>query len=56
MAVNCSVVPAAMTGLGGVTAIDTSVAEVTVSLVKPEMLPKAAVMVVLPADAGEAFP
>lgn len=49
-------VPAAMPGLGGVTAIDTSVAEVTVNLVKPEILPKVAVMVVGPADNDEAFP
>ncbi len=56
VAVNCLVVPAAILGLAGVTATDTSVAEVTVRLVEPEMLPEAAVMVVLPTAADEAFP
>ncbi len=49
MAVNCWVVPLAMLGLAGVTARDTSVALVTVSVVLPEVLPDVAVMVVLPA-------
>ena len=56
MAVNCSVSPLAMLGLAGVTAIDTSVAEVTVSVVLPEMLPLVAEIVVLPAAAELARP
>jgi hypothetical protein len=56
VAVNCSVVPGAMPGLAGVTAIDTSFAEVTVSTVEPEMLPKVAVIVVVPAATGVTIP
>ncbi len=56
MAVNCFDVPIAMAGLVGVTEMDASVAAVTVRLVKPEMLPKAAVMVIVPADDEETFP
>ena len=56
MAVNCSVSPLAMLGLAGVTAIDTNVAEVTVSVVLPEMLPLVAEIVVLPAAAELASP
>lgn len=48
MAVNCCVVPGAMLGLVGFTAMDTSVAEVTVSEVVPDMLPEVAVIVVEP--------
>ncbi len=56
MAVNCSLSPLAMLGLAGVTAIDTSVAAVTVNVVLPEMLPLVAEMVVLPAAAELARP
>jgi hypothetical protein len=42
VAVNCSVVPFAIEGFAGVTATDTSVAEVTVSSVVPLMAPEAA--------------
>ncbi len=56
MAVNCSVRPFATLGLAGVTEIDTSVAEVTVSVVLPEMDPLVAEMVVLPVAAELASP
>ncbi len=46
---NCLVVPLVMVGLAGVTAMDTSVALVTVRVVLLEVLPEVAVMVVLPA-------
>jgi len=39
VAVNCSVVPAAMVGLAGVTPIDTSVAEPTVTVTAGEVMP-----------------
>ncbi len=48
MAVNCSVVPALIEGPAGVTAIDTNVAAVTVSVVEPLIEPDVAVIVVLP--------
>ena len=48
VAVNCSVVPALIEGLAGVTAIDTNVAAVTVSVVEPLIEPEVAVIVVLP--------
>ncbi len=48
VAVNCSVVPALIEGLAGVTAIDTKVAAVTVSEVEPLIEPDVAVIVVLP--------
>jgi hypothetical protein len=56
MAVNCRVVPLTMLGLIGVTAIDTSVAEVTVSVVNPDILPDVAVIVVEPAATDVAKP
>ncbi len=56
MAANCLVVPFAMLGLAGVTARETSVAAVTVSVVDPDMLPDAAVIVVKPAATGVATP
>ncbi len=56
MAVNFSDVPLAMPGLAGVTAIDTSTAEVTVKIMVPEMLPDLAVIVAVPAAAPVAFP
>ncbi len=49
VAVNCCVVPRAIAGLAGVTAIDTRAAAVTVSVVEPETEPEVAVMVVDPA-------
>lgn len=39
---NCCVLPLAIEGLGGVTAIDTKVAGVTVRLVEPKILPEIA--------------
>ena len=48
MAENCLVVPLAMLGLTGETAMDTSVAAVTVRVVDPAILPDAAVIVVVP--------
>ena len=45
-----------MLGLVGFTAMDTSVAEVTVSKVEPDMLPDVAVIVVEPADTEEVNP
>ncbi len=56
VAVNCSFVLRAMPGLVGVTAIDTSVAELTARAVEPEMPLEAAVIVVVPAATGVAFP
>ena len=53
---SCWVVPDAMLGLVGVTAMDTSVAEVTVRVVDPEMIPDAAVIVVEPAATEVAIP
>ena len=56
MAVNCLVVPLTMLGLAGVTAMETSVAEVTVSVVEPDTLPDVALIVVEPAAAEVANP
>ncbi len=56
VAVNCSVVPRVMTGFAGVTARDTSDAEVTVRTVEPDTLPVAAVIFVAPGPIDEAFP
>ena len=56
MAANCFVVPLAMLGFVGVTAIDTSVAGVTVRVVDPDMLPDVAVIVDVPAAAEVASP
>jgi hypothetical protein len=42
VAVNCSVLPFAIEGFAGVTATDTSVAEVTVRVVDPVMPTEAA--------------
>ncbi len=53
---NCSVLPRVMTGLVGVTLIDSSVGEVTVRIVEPEMLPDVAVIVVMPAATNEICP
>jgi hypothetical protein len=56
VAVNCAVVPRAMLGLVGVTWIEDSVAEVTVSVVLPETIPDVAVIVVEPSVAAVARP
>ena len=53
---NCCVVPFAMPGSAGVTAIDTSSAAVTVNVVEPEINPDAAVIVVDPAALALARP
>ena len=53
---NCCVPPAATDGFTGVTAMDTSVAAVTVRVVLPEMAPLVALMVVLPAFSADAKP
>ena len=45
-----------MVGVVGVTVIDTSVADVTVRLVKPVIVPDVAEMVVVPTVTAEAFP
>lgn len=54
VALNCWVVPTAMVGLAGVTAIELSAA--TVSVVDPEMLPEVAVIVVEPVVMAAASP
>ena len=56
VAVNCCVPPAATDGFTGVTAIDTSVAAVTVSVVDPLTLPLVALIVVVPAFSALASP
>src|SRR6266478_1851567 len=56
VAVNCWVVPLGIEGLAGVTAMDTSVATVTVSVVEPVTLPEVAWMVALPVPAAVASP
>ena len=49
MAVNCCIDPLAIEGLTGVTAIDVSVADVTVRVFDRDILPHVAVIVVDPA-------
>jgi hypothetical protein len=56
VAVNCWVVPGAMFALAGVTAIDTSVAAVTVRVADPDSAPDVAVIVVEPAATAVANP
>ena len=56
VAVNCLVVPLTMLELAGVTAMETSVAEVTISVVEPDILPDVALIVVEPAAAEVANP
>ncbi len=56
MAVNCLVVPLPIEGASGVTAMELSVAAVTVSVVEPKMLPDVAVIVVVPAATEVASP
>ena len=48
VAVNCWVVPRAMDGFAGETAIETSAAAVTVSVVEPVIEPEVATMLVVP--------
>lgn len=56
VAVNCCVVPIAMDALGGVTAIETSTAGVTVNVVFPDTAPDSAAIVVVPLPTPEADP
>jgi len=56
VAVNCCVLPATTDGFAGVTAMDTSVAAVTVKLVFPDTLPLVALIVVDPIPAPVATP
>ena len=56
VAVNCSVVPFAIEGFAGVTAIDTSVAAVTVRVVEPLMPPDVASILLVPAATAVANP
>ena len=56
VAVNCSVSPVGRLVLAGVTAIDWSVAAVTVRPVEPEMLPRVADMVTGPGETAVANP
>jgi len=56
VAVNCCVAPLAMDAPAGVTAMDTNVACVTVSVVLPLMVPEVAVIVDVPAPAPLASP
>ncbi len=48
VAVSCSVKPLGMAGLVGDTDVEERIEEVTVSVVLPAVLPKVAVMVVVP--------
>jgi len=56
VAANCWVLPTGTLGLSGVTAIEDKAAAFTVRIVFPEILPEAAVMVVLPAATPVARP
>jgi hypothetical protein len=56
VAVNCCVAPFAIDGFAGVTAIDCSVAAVTVSTVDPLTEPDVALMVLVPTPAPVAKP
>ena len=49
VAANCCVIPKGRAGIAGVTAIETNVAVVTVTVADPLMVPEVAVMLVLPA-------
>ena len=55
-AANCCVTPTGMLGLTGVTEMEDRVAEVTVRVVLPEIVPEAAVMVAVPAAKAVAKP
>src|ERR1700733_2890522 len=56
VAVNCCVPPFTIDGLAGVTAIDTNIGGVTVSVVEPLIEPELACIVVLPAPTPVASP
>jgi hypothetical protein len=56
VAVNCCVAPLAIDGFGGVTAIDCSVAAVTVRVVEPLIAPDVALIVEVPTPAPLASP
>lgn len=56
MAMSCAVNPTAIPGLTGVTAMETKVAFLTISVVVAEMLPDVAVIVLLPAATEVASP
>lgn len=56
VAVNCCVAFFAIEGFAGVTAIDTNVGAVTVSVVDPVTLPETALIVLVPADTPVANP
>jgi len=51
--VNCCVVPSAMLGVGGVTAMETSVAADTVRVIGAEVIPPMAAVMALVPDATE---
>ena len=53
---NCCVEPSGRVGIAGVTAIETSTAAVTVTVVEPVIVPEVAVTVVLPKDTLLATP
>ena len=53
---NCWSVPSTIEGFAGDTAIETSVAGVTVRVVEPETFPEVAVIVVVPTPTEVAFP
>lgn len=53
---NCCVVPRAMEGLTGLMAMETSAAELTVSVVEPVIEPEVALIVVVPAATLVASP
>ena len=56
MAVSCCVTPAAIEGLAGVTAIDTSTGAVTVSVAELVILPNVALMLEMPVVTPVATP
>jgi hypothetical protein len=56
MAVNCSVNPIAMLGCNGLTATDTSVADVAVTVIEPVIPPNVAVIVDVPAATEVTWP
>lgn len=56
VAVNCCIVPRGIVAVGGVSAIDTSVAAVTVSIVVPLTAPEVAVMLAVPIPTLSASP
>ena len=56
VAVNCGVSPTGMLGLAGVTDMEDRIAEVTVSVALPEMLPNVAVIFAVPATTAVASP